>query len=218
MRIAGIDTCALAEFPDSLATVIYFQGCDMDCLFCQNPKLIPERKTMKDDTVDNVFLKIMVKRVDWVVFSGGEPLAHHDFHELVELAAWIRDNGVKLDLNTNGNFAGKEKIDNLYRISGLLNSITVDLKFLEGDWIDRLFDVLDRTKSIEKSRFRMVVYEDSFKADTNAMYRLKQLGLKEIKLVPNSGHGRGEKLGHPTNKYMDEVKEYFTEWGIHARC
>ncbi|MBR6231899.1 MAG: anaerobic ribonucleoside-triphosphate reductase activating protein [Alphaproteobacteria bacterium] len=99
-QVAGIVPFTSIDFPGCLATVVFFQGCPLRCPFCHNPELqiFPGPAGQSWEEVMD-FLKGRVKRLDGVVFSGGEPLMSA---EIVEKAKAVKAHGFKLAIHTSG--------------------------------------------------------------------------------------------------------------------
>ena len=99
-QVAGVVPFTSIDFPGCLATVIFFQGCPLRCPFCHNPELqiFPGPLGQSWDEVMD-FLRGRVKRLDGVVFSGGEPLMSD---EILEKAKAVKDLGFKLAIHTSG--------------------------------------------------------------------------------------------------------------------
>lgn len=89
LRVGGFNELSTID-ADSLAFVIYFQGCSRHCKGCHNPEFLPFDKGI-DMTIDKILAKIS-KNYTWykaVVFQGGEPLEQPLF-ELITLANSIK--------------------------------------------------------------------------------------------------------------------------------
>lgn len=99
-QVAGVVPFTSIDFPGNLATVVFFKGCPLRCPFCHNPELqaFPgEQGQPWEEVMD--FLRARTKRLDGVVFSGGEPLMSD---EIIEKAREVKDLGFKLAIHTSG--------------------------------------------------------------------------------------------------------------------
>jgi len=101
LRIGGITDISTVDWYGNVSIVVFFAGCNFRCPYCQNSGLIPS------DSGEEVSLEQLQKRIesglnliDAVVFTGGEPLLQPD--DLKEAAKLVKDNGLKLMLDTNG--------------------------------------------------------------------------------------------------------------------
>lgn len=101
IKISGIQKTSLIDYPDNIATVLFTQGCNMNCPYCHNPELISE--TNKNDylVLDNLweFLDKRAGLIDGVVITGGEPLIQESIYELL---VKIKEYGLLIKLDTNG--------------------------------------------------------------------------------------------------------------------
>ena len=61
----------MLDYPGHVCTSLFFDGCNMDCEFCQN-KLLSEEKAIDFDT--EILPKLLERKpmVEYVVLSGGE--------------------------------------------------------------------------------------------------------------------------------------------------
>jgi len=213
MLITSIDQCAMAEFQNAITSVAFFQGCDMNCAFCQNPDLIPKKseKTVDMDA-EVAFIALGVINVDWVSFSGGEPLRQDDFNGLHDLARRIKKAGKKLNLDTNGDFSTRLKRDRLYALHPYLDCVSVDIKEIGNSmYLNYLRVSLGQAQLIPKTRFRMVMYKN--KPVTVNKVLIEGL-IKEIRLINNSGKGKGAGIEPATEDEMDKVSEDFEQAGV----
>lgn len=101
MTIGGLQRCSLVDYPGHVAAVIFVQGCNFRCPFCQNSHLVlPERfEPPLDMEAISCFLISRTHLLQGVVVSGGEPLLHDDIPSLL---ARIRGLGYSVKLDTNG--------------------------------------------------------------------------------------------------------------------
>lgn len=101
MRIAGIQKNSTIDFPGNLSAVVFTQGCNMNCGYCHNRRLIGALD--KDNIIDlNSILNFLHKRrglLDGVVVTGGEPTLQKD---LADFLRAVKKMGFKAKLDTNG--------------------------------------------------------------------------------------------------------------------
>lgn len=125
MKIAGVYPTSLLDYPGHISTILFTQGCNFKCPYCHNSQLI----TFISDT-ENLLeqAKELIENrknlIEAVVITGGEPLVQ-DFNELVDLIKWIKKQGLKIKLDTNGSrpIELKELID-----LNLLDYVAMDVK------------------------------------------------------------------------------------------
>ena len=109
------------DYPNHLACIIWFSGCNMRCDYCYNKEIVFAKKGNYsfNDVLD--FLNTRVGLLDSVVLSGGEATDY----DLVPLCQEIKKLGFKIKLDTNGtNFANLQTLCN----SDLVDYIALDYK------------------------------------------------------------------------------------------
>jgi len=86
------------DYPDHLACIVWFSGCNMRCDYCYNKDIVFAKNG--DFSFKDVlkFLKTRVNLLDAVVLSGGEATSHN----LIEFCQAIKKLGFKIKLDTNG--------------------------------------------------------------------------------------------------------------------
>jgi pyruvate formate lyase activating enzyme len=104
MHSGRIGICAwqknsFIDFPGTVSTVLFFEGCNLHCPWCHNPQIV--RRQLSAVSLDEVadFLNNRKGLIDGVVLSGGEPTLHNSLSMLVDT---FRKIGLKIKLDTNG--------------------------------------------------------------------------------------------------------------------
>ena len=123
MKISGFQKLTLLDFPDKLACIIFTQGCNFNCQYCQNSGLIGhENEDLIDEEEIFDYLEKRKKVIDGLVVSGGEPTVQKD---LIRFIKRVKDHGFLVKLDTNGSNPKvlKELIDN-----NLVDYIAMDIK------------------------------------------------------------------------------------------
>jgi len=108
----------------NVSLVVFFAGCNLRCLYCQNSGLIPlgSGRTVPLSVLrDRLEAEKMI--LDAVVFTGGEPLLQPD--ALLEAAKLVKSYGFKVMLDTNGSI--KPDVERMLT-SGLFDRIALDVK------------------------------------------------------------------------------------------
>ena len=97
----GITNLSTVEWFGKLATVIFFQGCDLTCPWCQNVEGISPSGG-KDADTDEVIehIKRLGPIVDTLVITGGEPLLQPE--ACLELLKSAKGLGFYCAIETNG--------------------------------------------------------------------------------------------------------------------
>jgi pyruvate formate lyase activating enzyme len=103
MNIGGFQKNSLIDFPETIACILFTQGCNFICPYCHNPELIASPQQRDGDLYDeNKIFEFLKKRkgfIEGVVITGGEPTLQKD---LIIFCRKIKDMGYKLKLDSNG--------------------------------------------------------------------------------------------------------------------
>lgn len=145
MRIAGLQKLTMLDYPSKLACIIFTQGCNLRCSYCQNSSLIRlkgENELSEEDIFS--FLKERRKYIDGVVITGGEPTIQKDLPEFIKK---IKDLGYSVKLDTNGTnpVMIKRLID-----ENLVDYIAMDIKNILNKYEDVVKKKIN-TEIIKKS-------------------------------------------------------------------
>ncbi|SMP87716.1 pyruvate formate lyase activating enzyme [Epsilonproteobacteria bacterium SCGC AD-308-P11] len=109
------------DYPNHLACIVWFAGCNMRCDYCYNKEIVFAKNGnySSNDVLD--FLNTRVGLIDGVVLSGGEATSY----DLVPLCKEIKKLGFKIKLDTNGtNFANLQTLCEL----DLIDYVALDYK------------------------------------------------------------------------------------------
>ncbi len=123
MKIAGYEKISLQDYPDHISCIVFTQGCNLKCPFCQNSSLIPfESNNLinEDEILD--YLNLRKNFLDGVTISGGEPTMQNDLKDFI-LKIKKLNLDVKLDTNGTNFVLLKDLIDN-----NLVNYVAMDIK------------------------------------------------------------------------------------------
>ena len=101
IKISGLKKTSLIDYPDKISTVLFTQGCNMDCPYCHNPSLIPNEN---DNEYMNLeyFWQYLEKRkdlIDGIAITGGEPLIQESIYNFIKK---IKSYNLSVKLDTNG--------------------------------------------------------------------------------------------------------------------
>lgn len=123
MKIAGFQKLTLLDFPGKVSCILFTQGCNFKCPYCQNSGLIGHKN---DELIDEeeIFSYLNKRKgvIDGVVISGGEPTVQKDLKLFIQR---VKDMGFLVKLDTNGSNPDllKEIIDD-----NLVDYIAMDIK------------------------------------------------------------------------------------------
>ena len=129
MNISGFNKLTLLDYPGKLACIIFTQGCNYKCGFCQNSGLIKCSKSQlvnKDEII--TYLNKRKGLLDGVVISGGEPTIQP---ELISFIKQIKDMGFLIKLDTNG--SNPKVLERLIK-NGLVDYIAMDIKSIFDEY------------------------------------------------------------------------------------
>ena len=120
-KVFSITPFTTLDYPDKVAAVIWFAGCNMRCGYCYNVEVVRSNGTISFSEVCD-FLDRRVGKLNGIVFSGGECTANPLF---LRLAREVKARGFSLKVDTNGSYCDvlKEAID-----EGLIDYIALDFK------------------------------------------------------------------------------------------
>jgi pyruvate formate lyase activating enzyme len=143
LPIVDITKFTFQDFPDKMACIIWFAGCNFRCPYCHNPDFIIKKYQYISENNVFDFLKERKGFIDGVVLSGGECTLSN---ELYNFAKKIKEMGFLVKVDTNGtNFELiKKMIDDK-----IIDFIALDYKapknkFLSITKIDK-FDEFSKT-------------------------------------------------------------------------
>lgn len=144
--IFDITPLTLLDFPQKIACIIWFAGCNMRCPYCYNVAIV-EGKGAKSDAIASTFLHKRAGKLDGVVFSGGECTLHPK--ALIKLAEQAKSLNYAVKVDTNGS--------NPDLIKQLLKAELLDYVALDFKGSRKQMNVLTRLKSAFSS------FEKTFK-------------------------------------------------------
>lgn len=96
--IYSITPFSLLDYPDKMACILWFAGCNMRCLYCYNPEIVNGKGSISFEKTLS-FLHSRKNLLDAVVFSGGECLLHKNILSLIEE---VKKMGFLVKIDTNG--------------------------------------------------------------------------------------------------------------------
>jgi pyruvate formate lyase activating enzyme len=100
LAVAGLQPFSSVDFPGRLAAVVFLQGCPWRCGYCHNPSLQPRGAgTGPRWPALREWLARRLRRLDGVVFSGGEPTLDPALPAALDE---LRAMGYRLGLHTAG--------------------------------------------------------------------------------------------------------------------
>ncbi|MDD3383671.1 MAG: anaerobic ribonucleoside-triphosphate reductase activating protein [Bacilli bacterium] len=127
MKIGGLQKLSTIDFPKYISCVVFCLGCNMDCFYCHNRKLISfdSDEVISEEEIFR-FLKARNEILEGVVISGGEPTLQQD---LLDFIKKIKLLGYKVKLDSNG-----LKPQIIEKILPYLDYLAIDIKATSDDY------------------------------------------------------------------------------------
>jgi pyruvate formate lyase activating enzyme len=179
MKISGIQKTSLIDYPDYISTVLFTQGCNMDCPYCHNPELIPHENDSEYMNLDYFweYLDKRVNLIDGITITGGEPLIQPSIYDLISK---IKEYNLLVKLDTNGTNYNllKKLIDD-----NLVDYVAMDIKgpIEEYDKFCGIKISNTMVKSIEKSKDIIINSNIDYELRTTVVPKLhKKDDMKKI--------------------------------------
>ncbi len=123
MKIAGYEKLSVQDYPDHISCIIFTQGCNMRCPFCQNSELIPTDSTLLVDEKEILdYLTLRKNVLNGVTISGGEPTVQKDLKDFIKK---VKEIGYDVKLDTNG--LNNKVLENLVN-ENLIDYVAMDIK------------------------------------------------------------------------------------------
>ncbi|MHA1437809.1 MAG: pyruvate formate lyase family protein [Promethearchaeota archaeon] len=183
-----------------IRTTIFFQGCNLRCLWCQNPEgqtfqgnIISECNYSIDDIIEIVLRdkKYYISTNGGVTLSGGEPFLQ-DPDSLIELLKHLKKENINITAETSLHAPWK----NISKIAPYIDLFLVDLKVVGDNDLHKKYTKQDSTlihENIKKLlnlnaniKFRMVMvpgYNDSERNIKATSDFLKSINHDSIELL-----------------------------------
>ncbi len=97
--ISGWQKVSFIDYPGTVSTVLFFEGCNLRCPYCHNPDIVLRKLPQIPWTSVQSFLHMRKKLIEGVVLSGGEPTLNAFLPDMV---SYIRESGFLVKIDTNG--------------------------------------------------------------------------------------------------------------------
>ena len=142
LRIHSLETFGTHDGP-GIRMVIFVQGCQFRCLYCQNPDTVDiNGGTLV--TIDELVKKALKQKMYFskkggVTVSGGEPLLQRS--KLIPLFSRLQENGIHTCLDTNGRVLDDQTKALLDKTDLLL----LDVKHINPEWHKKLTGLKNKT-------------------------------------------------------------------------
>jgi pyruvate formate lyase activating enzyme len=201
-----------SEDGPGIRTTVFFQGCSLDCAWCQNPEgLDRDAAAGEKITLDELLYRVLVDKRFFtttgggVTLSGGEPTGQMEFiHAFLKA---LREEGVHTAIETSGHFDGERFLRLAYPF---LSLIYFDLKLADDEAsreytgrgnrriLDNLALLTERAEVPLEVRVPLVPGVTATRENLTALARLvADLGYSGMTLLPYNPlwHDKVERLG-----------------------
>lgn len=230
-----------------IRTTIFFQGCRLRCLWCQNPEALSLKTLPASDGNSSVadIMEVVLRDKDYyfktgggVTLSGGDPLLQ-DPESLIHLLSRLKNENIHIAVETSLHVPP----ENISKVAPYVDLFLVDLKVVGDDDLHKKYTKQD-SKLIHsnikkliglncKIKFRMVMvpdYNDGENQIKAAADFLKSINYKSIELLKyhNMYEDKAKRLGLvreslniTPEQSMASVKksvELFKTQDINAEC
>ena len=136
LKVHSIESFGTHDGP-GIRMVIFTQGCNLKCLYCQNADTIPykggEEYALEDLVKRAINMKSYFGSDGGVTVSGGEPLVQNQ--AIIELFQLLKAEGIHTNIDTNGTINNK---NTQLLISELSDLIMFDVKHTQKDGFNKL--------------------------------------------------------------------------------
>lgn len=212
IKIGGIEKFSVVDFPNSIAAVVFMQGCPWRCPFCYNTHL--QELGKEEGIIWSDFLEFLHKRkavLDGVAFSGGEPLMQDALGEAMDDVIAL---GYKVGLHTGG-----YRPEMLAKVLDKVTWVGLDIKApLNDEHYKRAVGCNVNVANILKSLDLLLASGKEFETRTTCDPRL--LSIDDVYKIADFLKSKGVKNYHlqkyrpiPSDKFTDdsECEKFFQD-------
>ncbi len=152
LKVHSIESFGTHDGP-GVRLVIFLQGCNLKCLYCQNADTITFEGGQEIELVEIVRraknMKTYFSNGGGVTISGGEPCLQSK--ELIELFKLLKKEGIHTNVDTNATVDTKYSRELLTEHADL---VMFDIKHTTHDGFERLVNVNGLDKAVEMIKLR----------------------------------------------------------------
>ena len=190
--IYDLTTFTHLDYPNHLACIVWFSGCNMRCDYCYNKDIVFAKSGKYDFNYVLDFLKSRQNLLDGVVLSGGEATSH----DLIKFCKEIKRLGFKIKLDTNG--TNPLHVEQLIK-QNLLDFIALDYKAPEDK-----FTLITHSKDFNKfSQTLDLIINSNIKHEVRTTLHNDLLHVEDINNIINDLKLRNYKNTYFIQKFLD---------------
>lgn len=156
MEFSGLQKMTLLDYPDTVACIVFTQGCNFRCPYCHNKELLPLEKGSMPEAQIWEYLEKRAGILEGICITGGEPLLQTGLEDFLVRA---KDLGYQIKIDTNGSFP--DRLNDLIQ-KNLVDYVAMDLKnSLEQypETVDALIPLGTIIRAMEILRISGITYE-----------------------------------------------------------
>lgn len=182
------------DFPQHLATIFWFAGCNMRCPYCYNPDIVlGDGAISKENALG--FLKSRVGLLEGVVLSGGEATIHKT---LPSFCKEIKSMGFKIKLDTNGS--------NPNMILELLASNLIDYVALDYKAPKQKFQEITKNKHFDQFSLTLnYLIQSNFPFEVRTTVCSNLLSAEDINRIIYDLYNRGYRDIYYLQHYIEDT-------------
>lgn len=191
-------------------------GCNLNCDYCYGSFNAYTNEITPLPKVKQLFDLLSSINISTIELTGGEPLYHPDFHEILKLAlktfkyTAILSNGVLfndrlIDLlkRNKGKFAVQISID------GFSSEMNDKVRGKANTWFRTITNIKKLVALEVPLRIGYVITADNYEEIEEAVELMRSLGVKDIAFSIAEGIGRGKELQYPDKKSLSYTDSPF---------
>jgi len=190
--IYDLTTFTHVDYPNHLACIVWFSGCNMRCDYCYNKDIVFAKDGVNSYMDVLTFLKSRKKLLDAVVLSGGEATSYN----LVEFCQEIKKLGFKIKLDTNGtNFLHVKELLEL----NLLDFVALDYKAPK----DKFTQITHSNKYDDFSKTLDMLIKGSCDFEARTTIHNDLLQVDDVNKIINDLKSRGYNKKYYLQEFLD---------------
>ena len=180
------------DYPNHLACIVWFSGCNMRCDYCYNKDIVFAKTGSYSYSDILEFLKTRINLLDAVVLSGGEATSH----DLINFCKQIKKLGFLIKLDTNG--TNPDIIKELLNLN-LLDFVALDYKAPENKFLK----ITHSNKYNEFSNTLDILLACGIDFEARTTLNNDLLNEKDINLIIDDLFKRNYKKNYYIQKFLD---------------
>jgi len=190
--IYDLTTFTHLDYPNHLACIVWFSGCNMRCDYCYNKDIVFSKAGKYNYNYVLDFLKTRQNLLDGVVLSGGEATSH----DLIEFCKEIKKLGFNIKLDTNG--TNPLHVEQLIKLN-LLDFIALDYKAPK----EKFTQITHSKKFDEFSQTLNLIINSKIKHEVRTTLHNDLLNEEDINLIIKDLKSKNYKNTYYIQQFLD---------------